>query len=763
MREVVRLGTLRGEHAAGAKASTLDALLRAGFPVPDAVVITAGDHGPTATEVDELCAAVAGLGAVPLAVRSSAADEDLADSSAAGRYTTVLGVCGSGPLRAAVAECLASAAGPPMAVIVQRMVVADASGVAFTAHPVTGAVDETLVNAVPGLGDRLVSGELTPDEWVVVGEDVRAAAATSSLDDEQVRAVAALARRAADVLGGPQDIEWAIDRHGLHLLQARPITTLVEPVAVPVDPPPGSWNRDASHGRRPRTPMTRSVFDENEGTAAMAEEFGFLVELRMAEIGGWHYAGAHPVGAPPGRPAPPAWLLPLLLRLSPVARARMRRAREAARTDLAGRTVRRWHDEVRPAFTDRIARLRDTDLPGLDDDALARHLRATAALLHDGLREHFRIAAPTMLAVAELAFCCRDHLGWDEQAVFELLAGTSTTTTDPARALAGLDRDSPRFAAALAAYQRTYGCRALECELAEPTLAERPGLTLALIDAQRARGYDPDAESAGLLARRTAAADRARAGLRRAARARFDGLLERALTAYPLREQNVFLTVDAPLALVRYGVLEAGRRLRDSGALAVVPDVFFCTLDEVLARLRDGGDDLRPTARRRRGEHAWMLAHPGPPTYGTAPGLPPSLRFLPRPVRLAAEAMIWSGTQIGNQGPAEIQTGTAIVGTAASPGTYTGPVRVIASEAELHRLQPGDVLVCPSTRPSWSVVFPSAGAIVTDSGGSLSHPAIIAREHRIPAVVATGCGTAVLHDGDTVTVDGTRGVVHVEY
>jgi pyruvate,water dikinase len=84
---------------------------------------------------------------------------------------------------------------------------------------------------------------------------------------------------------------------------------------------------------------------------------------------------------------------------------------------------------------------------------------------------------------------------------------------------------------------------------------------------------------------------------------------------------------------------------------------------------------------------------------------------------------------------------------------------VITSEAEFDRLRAGDVLVCPVTSPVWSVLFPSIGALVTDTGGILSHPAIIAREYGVPAVVATGNGTAVLHDGQLVTVDGTAGVV----
>jgi len=101
-------------------------------------------------------------------------------------------------------------------------------------------------------------------------------------------------------------------------------------------------------------------------------------------------------------------------------------------------------------------------------------------------------------------------------------------------------------------------------------------------------------------------------------------------------------------------------------------------------------------------------------------------------------------------------------GIAASAGRYTGPVRVILGESEFHRIEAGDVLVCPITSPVWSVLFPSMGALVTDSGGFLSHSAIIAREYHIPAVVATGNATQILRDGQLVTVDGATGTVSVE-
>jgi pyruvate,water dikinase len=83
-------------------------------------------------------------------------------------------------------------------------------------------------------------------------------------------------------------------------------------------------------------------------------------------------------------------------------------------------------------------------------------------------------------------------------------------------------------------------------------------------------------------------------------------------------------------------------------------------------------------------------------------------------------------------------------------------------ESQFDLMRPGDVLVCPITSPVWSVLFPSVGALVTDTGGVLSHPAIIAREYLVPAVVATGNATAVLGDGQLVTVDGSAGTIEIQ-
>ncbi|HEX6483049.1 MAG TPA: PEP/pyruvate-binding domain-containing protein, partial [Ktedonobacteraceae bacterium] len=283
----------REVERAGTKAAKLSELARAGFPVPNGFVLTtnafdnflaANAFGPDAspeaviaatlpTDVAAaLLAAAEVLGDVPLAVRSSGTSEDLPIASFAGQYETVLDVCGTDALLAAVQRVFASVfshrvtvyhsaqgqhARGHMAVLVQRMVTADAAGVAFTANPVTGERSEVVISAVKGSGERLVSGRATPDEWIVYDQEaICRTAPEGAIDMDQALAVATLARRVEAYYSGiPQDIEWALVGGELLLLQARPITALPEPVAWKA-PLPGAWARHIRLGEWLGDPVT---------------------------------------------------------------------------------------------------------------------------------------------------------------------------------------------------------------------------------------------------------------------------------------------------------------------------------------------------------------------------------------------------------------------------------------------------------------------------------------------------------------------------
>lgn len=112
-------------------------------------------------------------------------------------------------------------------------------------------------------------------------------------------------------------------------------------------------------------------------------------------------------------------------------------------------------------------------------------------------------------------------------------------------------------------------------------------------------------------------------------------------------------------------------------------------------------------------------------------------------------------------GPPPEPSGDDLRGHPGSAGVVTGRARIIGSITDADKLEPGEILVAPTTAPPWTPLFAVAGGIVTDTGGILSHCAVVAREYQIPAVVGCGNATSVIRDGQTIEVDGTQGVVRL--
>ncbi len=811
----------RDPDVAGHKAATLARLISEGFAVPRGVVLTrsacerilsASGLGPDAPAEQvaaaaipsdvraELVASLASFDGSALAVRSSGIAEDLPGASFAGQYETVLGVRGEDALVDAVHRCLASAfservaaysglrdSAAPMSVLIQEMVEADAAGVAFTANPVTGD-EETLVSAVRGLGERLVGGEASPDEWVVRHGEVECLSAPEdAIDSDDARRVADLAAEVEAALGTPQDIEWAIAGGELFLLQARPITALPREPNIEV-PSTGYWIKDDTHYPMPLTPFGASVYLPalEVGTKPMFEEFGFLLEgFEQRSLGGEAYMRMIPIGGK-DRKAPPWWVMWIAARLAPPIRKRARVAEEALRTHRGDQLIDRWYAEWRPWLRQETAALLSRDLPSLDDQGLLSHLGDAEELIGKGEYIHFVLWVAYALPVYELDLACKELLGWDPLQTLTLVAGTSQASSAPGRALtelaAAVGRSlearqaveqggsdvlqrlreaAPEVAVAMDGYLAEHGHRTLSYDPGDPTLAERPELLAGLLRDRLRGAASGDADAAERA--RADALTRARAELATRSdgeRERFERALAAAERAYPIREDNVVWTDNVPSAILRYSAVEFGRRLANRGALAKADDAVFLEVDQLRAALLGEHENLRDTVIRRRAERAWVASHPGPASYGPDPGPPPDLRGLQPGVRHLMEGLMWFMQLLIQPDRAEAREGE-IAGAPGSPGRHTGPVRVIRDESEFDRLRPGDVLVCPITSPAWSVLFSQAGAVVTDGGGVLAHAAVIAREYGIPAVLATGDATRRLRDGQVVTVDGSSGVIAV--
>lgn len=766
----------------GHKAAALAALRRAGCHVPDGFVIPV-DAQPSESEID---AAMKSLGAGRWAVRSSGVAEDLDEASFAGQYETVLGAGTTAEVVAAAQRVRASAfsrnlaayqraqsgaAGPAggVAVLVQRLVDATAAGVAFSANPVTGD-DETVIEAVRGLGDRLVSGERDGDRWIV-NVHARAGNDTGVIERATALRIAELAKRVAGLRGAPQDIEWAIAGSELFLLQARPITGL--PRRPKWEIPPGRWTKDVTHWSGPMTPMGASILlpELSAATAKVFQEFGLPLErFRPLSLGGEVYMQEIEVGGKhnPGSP-PPWWLGAIVFRVIPVLR-RLAQTAEEALPKLES-YPRKWEDTWRAQCAGRIELARKVDLAALTDAQLQAHLRHLIDdVLAPAVLIHFQLMLPDMVALHDLARCCRETLGWNDAQMLELLAGVSTTALRAAEELAdvadaagptavreGIDAVRRSLAGPrLQAWLDLWGLRALDCDPGSPTIAEAPALVAGLL-------RHPRPDRGAVERKRQAAIAKARAALAGENLARFNAALAVAERLHPQREENVLYTQSLPMGLIRRVLVELGRRLVATGALRTADDVVYLELGELHDAFAGTmpGESAAERTRRRRAERTWVRAHPGPAYHGPAPVPPPSPRGLPHGLNRLLSALSWE-VALEETAPTPASGDDVLTGTPASPGRATGRVRVVRSEADLAAFEPGEILVCPSTHSSWAVVFAKAAAVVTDHGGLLSHPSIVAREFGLPAVVGTGRATARLTTGQSVTVNGTTGRVELK-
>jgi pyruvate,water dikinase len=853
-----------GTALVGSKAAVLSELARDGFAVPEGVVLTTaafrraaawsragspligGQHaagsravvaeGPGhrsrwLTGCDDLPADVdaaiesiaAALGDITLAVRSSAVAEDRADASFAGQYESVLGVRGPVALRAAVLRCFSSAfdarigayggeASAPLAVLVQRQVRANAAGVAFTANPVTGARDEVLVSAVPGVGETVAQGTVQPDEWTVTDDGARAAAVSlGALTSQQASEVARLARRIEEHRGAPHDVEWALVDGGLIVLQARPITALpIEPVR---DLPTGrTWIKDAERYADPFTALGASVACDLVATGltdAFASAGALIDRVEARSIGGEVYLCMHTPGRAGDAP-PPWWLLAVLARVQAPLRQSCRRARRAVSDHAIDAALARWRDEIGPECDRRASELRQVRLDALTDAELADHLQAVHEGAEWAMARHFALTVPVTVRMYHLASFCDRTLNWPESRTMELLAGASPASAAPTRALRELaaatsERErravlalppgevldrlkdaAPRLAARLAGWCERYAFLGMSDDPGAPVFWERPALLeRLLVDALNRDGR----ETADAPSVTAAEAERsALLTLREPERARFTRILERARAAYGVRDDVAQRTGAAFGGLLRLAALEAGRRLVARGALGRREDAVQLDFDTLCAAMNGTAtasaraEDLRGLVARAAGERAWVRAHPGRDVVGPVSPAP-DLRGLPAGARELNRALLWARSDAGPGAGARTPSPVAparrngesgresreeqpapapvLSGVPASPGRCTGVVRVLADAGSAGDLRAGEVLVCRTADPALCVVFGIASALVTDRGGPLSHAAIVARENGIPAVLGTGSATTTLRTGMSVTVDGSAGRIEV--
>ncbi len=223
-------------------------------------------------------------------------------------------------------------------------------------------------------------------------------------------------------------------------------------------------------------------------------------------------------------------------------------------------------------------------------------------------------------------------------------------------------------------------------------------------------------------------------------RERFDAVLEAARCIGPLTETHNYWIDRMAQASLRWFVMRVGRRLAEAGSIEDPPDIFQFGRDEVRELLHHP-EDRRAVVTARRSELAhWATIRP--------------------PRKLGAPSEDGGGDRFDGARYASAEP-DQLRGTGASAGIARGPARVILTQADFGLVERGDIIVCSSSNPSWVPLFAIAGGLITDTGGVLSHAAVVAREFALPAVVGTGDATVRISDGRLVELDGSTGSVRL--
>lgn len=828
-RYVLSLNTrsARQETRAGGKGANLARLLRDGFKVPPGFVITcAAFHSFlrhcrvesvssrsnwTLEELEErrkllLTRAMPRALSGPIlrahrklrgtvAVRSSMVGEDDALASFAGQLDSILNVQGESDLLGAVKHCWASVyswrfvkymagreslsvaapEGISVAVVVQRMVKAQAAGVAFSADPITGQRC-VVIEAVRGLGDALVQGQAKPDRYLVdergVIADVEPVDSTAPvLQNEQILQLAETVHHVACSAGTPQDVEWAWNGRDIELLQSRPITALarkrVYSNKMVSDMSPGLVKPLVYSTKT--TGMARNVFGRmfTELIGPNDVDFSALVTRMHSRL----YTDLTMLGELFEQVGMPANFFQMLSRDE---RTVFRRPSLTPQT-LCGmlRVLRFAWRHARPAdeineFLLRhegiLEQYRRADWSALQPGELLQQFDGLLRL--HGETQWYIVIGPTNMLVRNRIlrrFVGRRTADVTHNNLIRGLVGLKAlepnaelrSLADSARALDTADQDllttgdnqairkglsrseeGRRLVRAVDAFLNRYGFLSTNgTDFTGTPWSENPALIWNSIGRVAAGLGLPETEDVQTI--REDARRRVRSQFNWIQRQLFDRILESTISYIDLRERTSFLMSRETYEMRRI-FLALAEKLVARGDLATYDDVFYLMYDE-LRRAVEGETvpmEVQGLVAQRRAEMA-----------------------------LDAEVEL-PDTFCGDDVPAHPRVPESaqeyLVGICGSSGRAEGRARVVLDPAKAPTcLSRGDILVVPFTDVGWTPLFSGIGGIVAETGGQLSHTSIVAREYGLPAVVSVREATRLISDGQPITVDGNRGRVYL--
>jgi pyruvate,water dikinase len=533
----------------------------------------------------------------------------------------------------------------------------------------------------------------------------------------------------------------------------------------------GFWAFDKMHAPRPLTPLSQDLVMAtiSRGFTQAQAEYDCPVVASSQAINHYFYMAFHP------HPDPE------------VIEDRMTRY-----MGMVEQTVplvgKRWASEWFPMIRERNEAERDVDYAAMSDEELFARYHEMTRWMEQMWYVHGHINFALISGAALSDFYDEVMQPDDPTEAYQILQGYHTRPVDAAHGLWSLSRTVKRnptlsqlfeehpprelvselarseegraFMAEVRAYLYDFGWRSdAVYDLADVPWIEDPKIPLGNIAryVPMDDSEDPMIKFEEAVRRREDLTAKVRAALAGDPDrlGRFEELFDAAQYAYPLTEDHAFYIDQMGVVLFRRFVRALGERLAARGCFDAGDDVFYLYDREVRDAIANG-TDYRTVVADRKAELAACAALTPPDALGTPPPPPRAGDF----VDPFMDSLV--SRLLGIKPPAEGEVDPAVIdGVAGSPGTYTGVARVVRSLDEAGDLEDGEVMVCEMTLPPWVPMFAIAGAVVADVGGVMSHCAIVAREFGIPCVVGSVNGTSRIETGQTVTVDGTNGNVHL--
>jgi phosphohistidine swiveling domain-containing protein len=754
-----------------------------------------------------------------VAVRSSATAEDLPQASFAGQQETYLNVSGADHVLEATKKCWSSlwtaraigyrlrqgvgGSGVALAVVIQQLVDAEVAGILFTVNPVDGCREHAVISAAWGLGDAVVGGRVTPDEYVmekssgllvkreVADKEIMTVKADGDIDDQPVpqnmrqvpvlenHDLVELTRLGVEIeklYQMPMDIEWALADGEIAVVQARPITALPEAAAAPEE----EWPLPDPKGRYMRASIVDMMPDPLSplfATMGLSAYNACLVQA-MADI-----TGAKKYFLPDDLILTVRNYAYMVVNFSASEWWGMLSKLGPALPRLIRQGPSHFREVALPQYKNKVDLLKDKPVADMAAEELWQDAcdLTYAAMYHMAILQVDTLGAAAgsegLFTALYTRFLRREGdpdgpsfvMGYDttpvqsEKSLYDLTLWAKSQPdlaaylleTPTSRIIAALEiTDPPAGIAAevwaewrirIESHLEAFGYLFYDLDFVKPVPAEDPTPLLEATKMYlRGEGSNPHERHQRLDQRRQQAVEdlmpRAR-GLRGWAVRKALGW---ATSMAQVREDSV---ASIGLAYPRLRVLlkELGRRMVEAGAIQTPTDIFWLEASEIESSLPslDDGEKLASLQDKVESRKASVEAAKKlmPPTQ-----LPPSDTYM----GISIEAFV---PGVGGQ------EGDKLKGVAASAGRVTGIACVLHGPEDFDQMQPGAILVAKMTTPAWTPLFAMAGGVVTDIGGPLSHGSIVAREYGIPAVLGTAAATRVIQSGQQITVDGDAGLV----